>query len=84
MGIESEKPIRTRTPIVGETREKKPSIVPDLQSVSQQSSQFDFLRPPDPHSKGKGLLKRVSERHKSVNSLAPSQYSAVNTVLSSI
>lgn len=34
MGIESEKPIRTRTPIIGETREKKPSIVPDLQSVS--------------------------------------------------
>ncbi|KAM3144750.1 hypothetical protein pb186bvf_003059 [Paramecium bursaria] len=67
------------------SQDKRPSIiVPELQSSGGNQSQFDFLKIPDPYSKGKALIQRTKERHKSVSSLAPSQYSHINTFQSSI
>ncbi|CAD8142911.1 unnamed protein product [Paramecium octaurelia] len=80
--IDSEKISKSKSPA---KNTKRQSLVPDMQSQNQsQSSQFDFLRPPDPYAKARAIIQRSQDRHKSVSSLAPSQYSQVNTVQSSI
>ncbi|CAD8076673.1 unnamed protein product [Paramecium sonneborni] len=80
--IDSEKISKSKSPA---KQTKRQSLIPDMQSQNQsQSSQFDFLRPPDPYAKARAIIQRSQERHKSVSSLAPSQYSQVNTIQSSI